>query len=157
LHDLEDIRFMTTATDRTDLFGGPQPAQPAGVSPSGALSGKQILVVDDNPINLDIATETLQIAGAGVDAAASGPEALELLATKTYDLVVLDLAMPGMDGLTVGRTLRASNKNAKVGIVLFTASDAAEAKKAAQQLDAKGLVAKPLDVDDLLRTVVKHA
>jgi CheY-like chemotaxis protein len=62
-----------------------------------------------------------------------------------------------MDGLTVGRTLRASNKNANVGIVLFTASDAAEAKKAAQQLDAKGLVAKPLDVDDLLRTVVKHA
>jgi two-component system sensor histidine kinase/response regulator len=148
---------MTTASDRTDLFGGPQPAQSIGVSPSATLSGKQILVVDDNPINLDIATETLQSAGANVDAASSGPEALELLARKIYDLVVLDLAMPGMDGLTVGRTLRASNKNANVGIVLFTASDPAEAKQAAQQLGAKGLVAKPLDVDDLLHCVIKHA
>jgi two-component system sensor histidine kinase/response regulator len=148
---------MTTATDRMDLLGGPQPAQPAGASPSGALSGKQILVVDDNPINLDIATETLQMAGAGVDAAASGPEALELLASKLYDLVVLDLAMPGMDGLAVGKTLRASNKNANVAIVLFTASDAAEAKQAAQQLGAKGLVPKPLDVDELLRSAIKHA
>jgi CheY-like chemotaxis protein len=124
---------------------------------SGALSSKKILVVDDNPINLDIATETLQIAGADVDAVTSGLEALDLLAAKHYDLVLLDLAMPGMDGLTVGRTLRASNKNANVGIVLFTASDAADAKQAAQQLGAKGLVPKPLDVDDLLRTVTKHA
>jgi CheY-like chemotaxis protein len=123
---------------------------------SGALSSKKILVVDDNPINLDIATETLQIAGAEVDAVTSGSEALDLLAAKHYDLVLLDLAMPGMDGLTVGRTLRASDKNANVGIVLFTASDAADAKQAAQQLGAKGMVPKPLDVDDLLRTVTKY-
>lgn len=152
---------MTTASDRTaastDLLGSPLLPQSAGASPSAALSGKQILVVDDNPINLDIATETLQLAGADVDAAASGPEALELLASKIYDLVVLDLAMPGMDGLAVGRALRASDKNANVGILLFTASDAAEAKKAAQQLGAKGLVAKPLDVDDLLRSAIKYA
>lgn len=145
---------MTTATD---LLGGPLLPQSAGAASSAALSGKRILVVDDNPINLDIATETLQCAGADVDAASSGREALTLLAGTLYDLVVLDLAMPEMDGLAVGRALRASNKNADVGIVLFTASDAAEAKKAVQQLGAKGLVAKPLDVDDLLRTVIKHA
>jgi two-component system, sensor histidine kinase and response regulator len=145
---------MTTATD---LLGGPLLPQSGGATSSAALSGKRILVVDDNPINLDIATETLQLAGADVDAASSGREALTLLAGKLYDLVVLDLAMPEMDGLAVGRALRASNKNADVGIVLFTASDPAEARQAAQQLGAKGLVAKPLDVDDLLRSVIKHA
>jgi len=146
---------MTTAS--TDLLGGPLAPQQTGAAPSGGLTGKRILVVDDNPINLDIATETLQLAGAEVDAASSGREALTLLSGKTYDLVVLDLAMPGMDGLTVGRTLRASNRNADVGILLFTASDAAEAKQAAQQLGAKGLVPKPLDVDDLLRSAIKYA
>lgn len=59
--------------------------------------------------------------------------------------------MPEIDGLAVGRALRASNKNADVGILLFTASDAADGKQAAQQLGVKALVAKPLDVDDLLR------
>jgi CheY-like chemotaxis protein len=152
---------MTTASDRTaastDLVGAPLLPQSAGMSPSASLSGKRILVVDDNPINLDIATETLQLAGADVDAAASGHEALALLSDKLYDLIVLDLAMPGMDGVAFGRALRASNKNANVPIVLFTASEAAEAKKAVQQLGAKGLVTKPLDVDDLLRSAVKYA
>lgn len=151
---------MTTASDRsgvsTDLFGGPLPQQ-SPTTPSFALGGKRILVVDDNAINLDIASETLQLAGADVDAAPSGRDALALLSSKTYDLVVLDLAMPEMDGLAVGRALRASNKNADVGILLFTASDAPEAKQAAQQLGAKGLVAKPLEVDDLLSAVIKHA
>lgn len=146
---------MTTPS--TDLLGSPLSPQPAGAVPSTGLNGKKILVVDDNPINLDIATETLQLAGAEVDAAASGREALTLFAAKAYDLVVLDLAMPEMDGLAVGSAMRAADKNADVGILLFTASDAAEAKKAAQQLGARGLVSKPLDVDDLLRSAIKHA
>lgn len=151
---------MTTASGRTpastDLFGGPLPSS-VKVTASAALVGKRILVVDDNLINLDIATETLQFAGADVDSASSGREALTLLASKAYDLVVLDLAMPELDGLAVGRALRGSDKNADVAILVFTASDAAEAKQAVQQLGAKGLVAKPLDVDDLLSAVIKHA
>jgi len=140
----------------TDLFGGPLPSS-AKVTASVALVGKRILVVDDNAINLDIATETLHLAGADVDSASSGREALTLLASNAYNLVVLDLAMPEMDGLAVGRALRGSDKNAGVAILVFTASDAAEAKQAVQQLGAKGLVAKPLDVDDLLSAVIKHA
>lgn len=144
------------ASSSIDLFGGPL-APSAKATVSTALHGKKILVVDDNLINLDIATETLQLAGAGVDAAASGPEALELLARTVYDLVVLDLSMPEMDGRAVGRAIRASDKNARVGILLFTACDTAEIKQAAQELGAKGFVVKPLDVDDLLRSAVAYA
>ncbi len=134
---------------------GPRPAFQRFALPPAWVFSNATLERRDNAINLDIATETLQLAGAGVDSAPSGGEALTLLASKAYDLVVLDLAMPEIDGLAVGRALRGSDKNADVAILVFTASDAAEARQAVQQLGAKGIVAKPLDVDDLLCAVIK--
>jgi CheY-like chemotaxis protein len=121
------------------------------------LKDKRILVVDDNAINLDIAAETLLFAGATVDSAASGEEAIDFIARAKYDLVVLDLAMPGIDGLTVGHAIRSSSTNAGTAILIFTASDNADAQRAARELKAQGLVPKPVDVDELLRSVVKHA
>jgi CheY-like chemotaxis protein len=120
------------------------------------LSGKKILVVDDNAINLDIAVETLSYSGAAVEAAASGDEALGRIVSVRYDLILLDLTMPGVDGTTVGKAIRASEGNARTPILLFTASDNAEALLAAATVGAQGLVAKPVDVDDLLAQVVEH-
>jgi CheY-like chemotaxis protein len=122
-----------------------------------ALKGKRILVVDDNLINLDIASETLLTSGALVDSAASGEEALTYLAKAQYDLVLLDLTMPGIDGMTVGRSIRASENNGKAAVLVFTASDAGDAKAAVKELNAQGVIYKPVDVDDLLNTVGKHA
>ena len=122
----------------------------------GSLAGKRILVVDDNPINLDIASETLLMSGAEVDSAGGGEDAIALLGKTKYDLVLLDLTMPGVDGWVVGRALRSSDVNAKTALLLFTASDANDAQRAARELDAQGLVAKPVDVDDLTRKVEKY-
>jgi CheY-like chemotaxis protein len=130
-------------------------ASTASTRPS--LKNKRVLVVDDNEINLDIATETIAGAGANVDAVTSGEAALNLIGRTKYDLVVLDLTMPGMDGLAVGRALRASTKNARTPILLFTASDAPDARFATRELNAEGLVHKPVDVDELLRAATQHA
>jgi CheY-like chemotaxis protein len=121
------------------------------------LSGKRILVVDDNAINLDIAMETLAGAGAEVDSASSGRAALARLDRTNYDLVLLDLGMPDVDGWQVGRSLRAGTRNANAAMLLFTASDSSEAKRAVNELKAQGLVSKPVDVDVLLATAVKYA
>lgn len=123
----------------------------------GSLAGKRILVVDDNPINLDIAAETLLLSGAEVDSAGGGEDAIALIAKTKYDLVLLDLTMPDVDGLEVGRSLRASEKNSKTALLLFTASDASDAQRAVRELSAQGLVSKPVDVDDLARKVAQYA
>jgi CheY-like chemotaxis protein len=128
-----------------------------GARAMGSLAGKKILIVDDNPINLDIAAETLLLSGADVDSAGGGEDALALIDKQKYDLVLLDLTMPDVDGLEVGRKLRSSEKNAKTALLLFTASDASDAQRAARELNAQGLVSKPVDVDDLTRKVAQHA
>ena len=125
-------------------------------SPNARLTGKRILVVDDNLINLDIAGEALLSSGAEVDSAAGGEEALTFLAKTKYDLVLLDLTMPVIDGLTVGHAIRASENNGKTPVLLFTASDVGDAKRAAQEISAQGLVFKPVEVDDMLKSVSMH-
>jgi CheY-like chemotaxis protein len=121
-----------------------------------SLGGTRILVVDDNEINLDIAAESLLQSGAAVDSADSGDKALELIKQTKYDMVLLDLTMPGTDGMVVGKAIRSSAKNADTAVVVFTASDSVDALRAVRELSAQGLVAKPVDVDDLLAVVAKH-
>ena len=138
-----------------DMFSGGAGARPAAATSPG-LKGKKILVVDDNLINLDVAAETLLSSGADVDSAPGGEEALTFLASTKYDLVLLDLTMPGVDGMDVGRAIRSSQNNGTTAILVFTASDVGDAKRAVKELNAQGLVCKPVDVDDLLKSVSKH-
>lgn len=126
-------------------------------SKASALAGKRVLVVDDNAINLDIASETLQMGGATVECASSGDEAIEMTAKKGYDLIVLDLTMPGTDGHAVGRAIRSSRDNATSPILIFTACDGDDAERAVRELQAQGLVRKPVDTDQLLDAASKHA
>ena len=116
-------------------------------TPKAGLAGKRILVVDDNLINLDIAGEALLSSGAEVDSAAGGEEALTFLAKTTYDLVLLDLTMPGIDGLAVGRAIRASENNSKTPVLLFTASDTGDAKRAPATIHADIAATLGLDLD----------
>lgn len=127
------------------------------VQAAPSLGGKRILVVDDNDINLDIAAESLTQSGADVDSADSGDKALDMIKATKYDLVLLDLTMPGTDGIVVGKAIRTSNNNADTPVVVFTASDTVDAARAVRELSAQGLVSKPVDVDDLLAVVAKHA
>ncbi|MCE9521062.1 MAG: response regulator [Alphaproteobacteria bacterium] len=131
------------------LQGKVSPAK-SGTTAYVGLTNRKILVVDDNPINLEIAVETLQDAGAVVASAMNGGEALDHIKTTAFDLVVLDLTMPDIDGHEVGRGIRASANNAKVPLLIFTASDTADAKRAMRDLNAQGIVSKPMDIDDLL-------
>lgn len=135
-----------------DVLGPPVAAKLPGATPSNSvLRDKEILVVDDNPINLDIAIETLQAAGAKVKSADGGADAIELLKRFRFDLVLLDLSMPGIDGMEVGRVLRASELNATTRLLIFTASDTGDAQRAVRELKAQGVVPKPVDIDNLLK------
>jgi CheY-like chemotaxis protein len=120
------------------------------------LTGRRILVVDDSPTNMEIAVETLETYGAQVDAANDGKRALEMVAHAKYDLVLLDLDMPVVDGYAVGAAIRASRDNMQTPIVLFTAADVDDAERAIRDVHAQDIAHKPVDIDALMDVVVRH-
>ena len=98
----------------------PEPAPQAESSPG--LDGLRILAVDDNAVNLLVLDQLLSTLGAMIVKAASGPEALELLAAQPFDLVLMDIQMPDMSGLEALQRLRADpGPNQDVPVVALTA------------------------------------
>ena len=90
---------------------------------SGDLEGRRILVVDDDPTVAEVAAAYLSAAGFVVDVAADGVEALERLETLAPDLVVLDVMLPGMDGIETCRRIRAGGDTAVLMLTARTAAD----------------------------------
>ena len=107
----------------------------------------RILVVDDEPQILRALGTNLKARGYDVDLAATGEKALELAARKHPDLVVLDLGLPGIDGLEVIRGLRGWTT---VPIVVLSVREAESEKVAALDAGADDYVTKPFGMDELL-------
>jgi CheY-like chemotaxis protein len=116
------------------------------------MSG-HILVVDDNPINLKLASEILLAGGYTVDGAVDAEHAQELLMTVVPDLVLMDIALPGMDGLALTRIIKADARLKAVPVVALTAY--AMRGDDAKALDAgcDGYITKPIDTRALVERV----
>ncbi len=110
-----------------------------------------ILVADDDPPVLRMLERTLGAEGYGVRAAADGGAALAAVERSVPDLLVLDVAMPGLDGLAVCRRLRA--KGLAVPILLLTARDAVGDRVAGLDAGADDYLVKPFAADELLARV----
>jgi sigma-B regulation protein RsbU (phosphoserine phosphatase) len=109
-----------------------------------------VLVVDDTEVNRDLAARLLRRAGFTVDTAADGARALERIANQSYDAVLLDVMMPGIDGLEVLRTLRTTHLPTDLPVVMATARDSSDDVVEALELGANDYVPKPLDLPVLL-------
>ncbi|QXE34115.1 response regulator transcription factor [Streptomyces sp. GMY02] len=109
-----------------------------------------ILVVDDDPTVAEVVTGYLERAGFAVDRAADGPEALRLAATSPPALVVLDLMLPGMDGLEVCRRLRA---HAPVPVIMLTARGDEDDRILGLEVGADDYVTKPFSPRELVLRV----
>jgi len=119
------------------------------------LESTKILVVDDEPSVVELLYRFLTSRGCEVSTASSGPEALNMLRNDAPDITVLDLKMPGMDGLEVLETIRAENLEAgKVWAVSGYATDA-EAREALRQ-GAADFISKPLDLKYLEWSMQLH-
>src|SRR5690606_3920515 len=97
-------------------------APDALLPPTLPLRGARLLLAEDNAINREVALELLHGAGLAVDTAEDGRRAVALAADHRYDLILMDMQMPRMDGLAATRAIRAQPGNAHVPIVALTAN-----------------------------------
>ena len=106
---------------------------------------KTVLVVDDQPDERAIQGAMLSHLGYAVVEAPDGESALRAALEHAPDLVLLDVAMPRMDGFSVCRRLRADARTAGVRVLLFTASVVGDLERMATECGADGILAKPVD------------
>jgi two-component system OmpR family response regulator len=111
----------------------------------------RVLLVDDEVAFLEVFSERLQSRGLEVSAVTSGEEAVRLAKTKTFDAVVLDLAMPGMDGLETLRQLLAVQPHLQV--MILTGQATLQAAVEATRLGAVDIFEKPTDIETLLARI----
>jgi CheY-like chemotaxis protein len=120
------------------------------------MSAARILVVDDNPTNLKLASEVLESEGYTVLRAGDAESAQELIRSGRPDLILMDIALPGMDGLTLTRILKETPSTRDIVIIALTAfamkSDAASAREAG----CDGYITKPIDTRQLPREVAAY-
>jgi len=139
------------------LFGG---ASSAGeVMPTAQaledLRGARVLLAEDNELNRQIATEMLIDAGLRVDAAENGEIALAMAQAQPYDIVLMDMQMPVMDGLEATRALRELPHLAQLPIIAMTANAMEADRERCIAAGMNDFVAKPVEPDDLWRALVR--
>ncbi len=121
------------------------------------LFGSKILLAEDEPINQTLATALLEKLGITVTAVANGREALDEMHVNTYDLILMDLQMPELDGFDATRAIRALEGNAaSTPIVALTAHARTEDKDKCLQAGMDDYLSKPIDSHQLEKTLIRQ-
>ena len=123
------------------------------------LKGKQILLAEDNDLNAEIAETVLVEAGIEVKRVEDGLQCIEELKKmpeKYYDVILMDVQMPNMDGYTATEKIRhLDDSRAEIPIIAMTANAYDEDRRKAQEAGMDGFLAKPLDVDEMMRLLAQ--
>lgn len=139
-------------------IGEAKTGQTPPAAKASAFTGKKLLVVEDNDLNLEIASTLLKEAGFEVDTAENGKiavEKVEAASAGRYDLILMDIQMPEMDGYEATRRIRAlpDAKKAALPIVAMTANAFEDDRKNALHAGMNGHIAKPLDIQKLFQVL----
>jgi CheY-like chemotaxis protein len=116
----------------------------------------RILFVEDDAMNRRVVCDMLQVLGLDMQAAEDAPSGLDRLAKEHFDLVLMDIRMPGMDGLTATRQLRAGGgENALVPVIVVTADVSTDVFDRSRMAGANDVVLKPVSMNDLMAAIAK--
>ena len=119
------------------------------------IAGAYILLVEDNKVNQQVATELLEQAQLRVTIANHGQEAVDLLTTKTFDAVLMDIQMPVMDGYETTKTIRTEERFNRLPIIAMTANAMAGDREKCLAAGMNDHVAKPIDPQEMFATLAK--
>ena len=153
-------RFWFTARLRKSAD---RPRQPRRLKPTEAVEtvlardyrGMRLLLVEDDPINQEVALELLRDVGLAPDLAANGREAVERVQHADYALILMDMLMPEMDGLLATRLIRALPNGQSIPILAMTANAFAEDREHCFAAGMNDFIVKPVDPASLFETLLK--
>ena len=150
------LEFRLTTGDMVNGNAGE-----AESSPLCNLSGRRVLLVEDNELNMEIAVAMLQTTHIEIDTARDGSEALEKVKNSSperYDLILMDIQMPMMNGYEATRAIRAleDRRKAEIPIIAMTANAFEEDRTNAFAAGMNAHIAKPLDITVLTETIVRE-
>jgi signal transduction histidine kinase/CheY-like chemotaxis protein len=154
--------FMSDLRDVLTKACGHAPEPPKEAAKVFDLTGKRMLLVEDNEFNREIAVDILTESGIAVEEAEDGSIAIEKLLEKGagyYDLVLMDIQMPIMDGYTAARTIRSfeDKELANIPIIALSANAFDEDRKKALDAGMNAHLSKPINVDEMMETLSQMA
>ena len=117
------------------------------------MAGEKILIIEDNAMNMELATDLLEVAGYIVCQAADAEDGIEKARTEAPDLILMDVGLSGMDGLTAIGVLRADSATRGIPIVILTAHAMKGDQEKAVAAGCTGYITKPIDTRAFTKTV----
>jgi CheY-like chemotaxis protein/HPt (histidine-containing phosphotransfer) domain-containing protein len=149
------FRFYVTLAEAAESEVAPLRDVGGEASVAAALRGAKVLLVEDNEINQQVASELLQQVEVNLDIANNGQEALDCLRRQVYDAVLMDLQMPVMDGYTATRHIRGELGLVELPVLAMTASATAEDSARTLEAGMNAHITKPIDPPNLFRTLAR--
>lgn len=116
----------------------------------------RILIVEDDPMNMEMAEDLLHMAGHQIAKAVTAEAGLALALADPPDLVLMDVALPGIDGLEAMRRLRQDTRTAGIPIVIFTASIMGLELEKARQSGCQGVITKPINTRTFAKEIESY-
>ena len=120
------------------------------------MLGKRVLVVEDNEKNMKLFRDVLQATGYSTLEATTGEEAVELALSQAPTLVLMDVRLPGIDGVEALARLRQNERTASIPVLAVTAQAMSSYRERFLEAGFDGYLAKPVDVGELIETVREH-
>ena len=117
------------------------------------MTGKRILIIEDNPLNLELVTDLLEVNGFRVFSARTAEDGLRLARQLMPDLVLMDFSLPGMDGLSATKSLKADPTTGHLIVVGLTANAMKGDEEAALAAGCDGYLTKPINTRTFAATV----
>jgi CheY-like chemotaxis protein len=119
------------------------------------MTGKKILIIEDNLLNLELATDLLEANGFIVSSAQTAEEGLRLARELLPDLVLMDFSLPGMDGLSATKNIKTDSATRQICVVGLTANAMKGDEELALAAGCDGYLTKPIDTRTFIASVTK--
>lgn len=119
------------------------------------IAGKKILVAEDNELNKFILLNYLKNWNAHSDYAINGEQAIDYFKKNSYDLILMDMEMPGIDGIEATKIIRSMPKGLKVPIIALSASDFDDIREEVFSAGINEIISKPFQKESLKRNIIK--
>ena len=119
------------------------------------MAGEKILIVEDNPMNLELATDLLEAAGYVVIQAGTAEDGIELARAESPDLILMDISLPGMDGLEATGVLKQDPATKGITVIAMTAHAMRGDEEKALAAGCAGYITKPIDTREFPKAVAR--